>query len=42
MTDSGAGTARTFADEWSPNPSLAFEQQVDENAEILVLGSRRD
>lgn len=34
MTDSGAGTARTFADKWSRNPSLAFEQTVDENAEI--------
>jgi hypothetical protein len=42
VTDSGAGTARTFADEWSRNPSLAFELTVDEDAEILALGSRRD
>jgi SAM-dependent methyltransferase len=34
VTDSGAGAARTFADKWSRNPSLAFEQTVDENAEI--------
>lgn len=34
MTESGADTARTFSDKWSRNPSLAFEQTVDESSEI--------
>ena len=34
MSESGAGTARTFSDKWSRNPSLAFEQTLDENSEI--------
>ena len=34
MSKPRAGTARTFSDKWSRNPSLAFEQTVDENAEI--------
>ena len=34
MTDSGAGTARTFSDKWSRNPDLAFAQTVDPSAEI--------
>jgi SAM-dependent methyltransferase len=34
MSDSTAGTARTFSDKWSRNPDLAFAQTVDEGAEI--------
>jgi SAM-dependent methyltransferase len=34
MSDSIAGTARTFSDKWSRNPDLGFEQTVDENAAI--------
>jgi SAM-dependent methyltransferase len=34
VTESGADTARTFSDKWSRNPSLAFEQTVDESSEI--------
>jgi SAM-dependent methyltransferase len=34
VTESGAGTARTFSDKWSRNPSLAFEQTLDESSEI--------
>jgi SAM-dependent methyltransferase len=34
MSEQGAGTARTFSDKWSRNPSLAFEQTVDESSEI--------
>jgi SAM-dependent methyltransferase len=34
VTDPGAGTTRTFSAKWSHNPSLAFEQTVDENSEI--------
>jgi SAM-dependent methyltransferase len=34
MSDSGTGTARTFSDKWTRNPSLAFEQTLDENSEI--------
>src|SRR5215208_4100622 len=34
MSDSGAGTAKTFADKWSHNPELAFAQTLDEGSEI--------
>jgi SAM-dependent methyltransferase len=34
VSESGADTARTFSDKWSHNPSLAFEQTLDENSEI--------
>jgi SAM-dependent methyltransferase len=34
MSDSAAGTAKTFSDKWGHNPDLAFAQTVDENAEI--------
>jgi len=34
MTDSGAGTARSFADKWSHNPELAFAQTLNEGSEI--------
>jgi SAM-dependent methyltransferase len=34
MSEASAGTARTFTDKWSRNPSLAFEQTLDENSEI--------
>jgi SAM-dependent methyltransferase len=34
VSEPGAGTARTFSEKWSRNPSLAFEQTLDENSEI--------
>ena len=34
MSDPGAGTARTFSDKWERNPDLAFEQTLDDGAEI--------
>ncbi len=34
MSEPGAGTAKTFSDKWSQNPALAFEQTVNESAEI--------
>jgi SAM-dependent methyltransferase len=34
MSDSGAGTARTFSEKWTRNPDLAFAQTLDERSEI--------
>ena len=36
MSDSAAGTARTFSDKWGHNPALAFEQTLDETSEFAT------